>query len=202
MSNVFYSVNNYVCIIINIVYLFINVHSYLKEKGKAIKKVEPTSKIIKPRKYITTSLIYLQKRYYSTKEKNKLDNFTFLILDLFPEIVNKENNKKLLDLEDFYLKTLLPNYNILTEAGNSFGYKHTEVSRIKMRLIYNEKRKNTIYGLNNNNKPLTNEVKEKLNKKGLLKSPRVFTEGSLLNTKKNSKPIVIYNKDGTVYGEY
>ena len=65
--------------------------------------------------------------------KYKLPQFAFLILELFPEVVNKENNKKLLDLEDFYLKSLLPNYNILTEAGSSFGYKHTEITRINMK---------------------------------------------------------------------
>ena len=69
--------------------------------------------------------------------KYKLENFAFLILELFPEIIDKENNKKLLDLEDFYLKSLLPNYNILTEAGSSFGYKHTELSRIKIKTNYN-----------------------------------------------------------------
>ena len=47
-------------------------------------------------------------------KKYKLSNFAFLILELFPEIVNKENNKKLLDREDFYLKCMLTNYNILT----------------------------------------------------------------------------------------
>ena len=34
-------------------------------------------------------------------KKYKIENFAFLILELFPEKVNKENNKKLLDLEDF-----------------------------------------------------------------------------------------------------
>ena len=50
-------------------------------------------------------------------KKHGVSSFAFLVLELFPEIVNKENNKKLLDLEDFYLKSLLANYNILTEAG-------------------------------------------------------------------------------------
>jgi hypothetical protein len=50
-------------------------------------------------------------------------NIAFIILELFPEVV--KNNKFLLDL-DFYIKSLLPNYNILTEAGSSFGYKHTK----------------------------------------------------------------------------
>lgn len=45
-----------------------------------------------------------------------MKSFVFLILELFPEQVNKYNNKKLLDLEDLYFKSLVPNYNILTEA--------------------------------------------------------------------------------------
>jgi len=67
-------------------------------------------------------------------KKYGLSNFAFIILELYPNIVTKINNKELLDLEDKYLKLLLPNYNILTEAGSSFGYKHTDVDRQKMRV--------------------------------------------------------------------
>ena len=74
--------------------------------------------------------------------------FAFLILELFPEIVTKENNKKLLDLKDFYLKSLLPNYNILTEAGSSFGYKHSETTRLHMKTHYSEERRLAIGSLN------------------------------------------------------
>ena len=84
--------------------------------------------------------------------KYGLSNFTFLILELFPDIVNKENNKKLLDMEDFYLKSLLPNYNILTEAGSNFGYKHTELDRIKMIMNYSAYRRELIGSLNRNKK--------------------------------------------------
>ena len=52
-----------------------------------------------------------------------------------------ENNKNLLDLEDFYIKSLLPNYNILTEASSSFGYKHTEITRINMKYNYSIERR-------------------------------------------------------------
>lgn len=65
-------------------------------------------------------------------KKYGISSFAFMVLELFPKIVNKENNKEL-DLKDFYLKSLLPNYNILTEAGSSFGYKHTEITRINMK---------------------------------------------------------------------
>jgi len=78
-------------------------------------------------------LIYFRgsKIVKSAVKKYGLSNFAFIILDLYPNIVTKENNKELLNLEDRYLKLLLPNYNILTEAGSSFGYKHTEVDRQK-----------------------------------------------------------------------
>lgn len=64
-------------------------------------------------------------------KKYDINNFAFIVLELYPNIVTKENNKELLNLEDKYLKLLLPNYNILTEAGSSFGYKHTEIDRQK-----------------------------------------------------------------------
>ena len=133
--------------------------------------------------------------------KYNLSNFSFLILELFPEIVNKENNKKLLDIEDFYLKSLLPNYNILTEAGSSFGYKHTELNRIKMRVNYSLERRERIGNLNKNKK-LPSEVKVKMKEKALTRKKLSFSNEALLNMKKNSKPIILYNLDRTVFGEY
>jgi group I intron endonuclease len=134
--------------------------------------------------------------------KYGLENFAFIVVELFPEKVNKENNKKLLDLEDFYLKSLLPNYNILTEAGNTFGYKHTEIDRIKMKTNYSDERREAISNLNKN-KTLSEEIKAKMKEKALARLPRTFTEEVLINMQKNSKPIILYNiNNGTIYGEY
>lgn len=36
----------------------------------------------------------------------------------------------------------------MTEAGSSFGYKHTEVNRIKMKANYSEQRRRRIGDLN------------------------------------------------------
>ena len=96
---------------------------------------------------------------YAVK-KHGVSSFAFIVLELFPEIVNKENNKKLLDLEDFYLKSLLPNYNILTEAGSSFGYKHNETTRLNMKTNYSEERRLVIASLNKDKSfsPATIEV--------------------------------------------
>lgn len=78
--------------------------------------------------------------YYSVN-KYKLENFAFVILEYFPEEVTRKNNKLLMDLETKWLKTYSPSYNILLEAGNSFGYKHSEETKRKMRENYSEERR-------------------------------------------------------------
>src|SRR5271156_4527389 len=134
-------------------------------------------------------------------KKYNLSNFAFLILELFPEIVNKENNKKLLNMEDFYLKYLLPNYNILTEAGSSFGYKHSELTRIKMKTNYSDERRERIGNLNKNKK-LSEATILLLKEKALNKEKLVYSEQAMANMKKNSKSIIVYNLDKTIYGKY
>lgn len=89
----------------------------------------------------------------------------------------------------------------MTEAGNTFGYKHTEITRIKMKSNYSEERRLMIGNLNRG-KSLSLTTKDKLRKAACNRLPRVFTEEALLNMKKSCKPIVLYNKDYTVYGEY
>jgi group I intron endonuclease len=133
--------------------------------------------------------------------KYGLENFSFIIVELFPYIVNKENNKLLLDMEDFYLKSLLPNYNILTEAGSSFGYKHTEISRIKMKSNYSLERKLFIRNLNKGKKFDVSTI-EKMRIKALNRGKIVYSEQGLLNMKKKSKPIILYNLDKTIYGNF
>ena len=133
--------------------------------------------------------------------KYKLKNFSFLILELFYETVNKHNNKKLIDMEDYYLKSLLPNYNILTEAGSNFGYKHTEITRIKIKTNYSQERRDSIGNLNKD-KSLSDLTKIKLKIKALNKKSFIYTEEALMNIAKKSKPVILINKDDTVYGEY
>lgn len=133
--------------------------------------------------------------------KYKLPQFAFIILELFPEVVNKVNNKNLLDLEDFYLKSLLPNYNILTEAGSSFGYKHTEISRLKIKSQYSPERREQIGNLNRG-KLFTIETIEKMRKKALTKEKPNYSEQANFNMKNKSNSIILYNLDNTVYGEF
>lgn len=130
-------------------------------------------------------------------QKYKLENFAFLILDLFPTIVTKENNKELIDLEDKYLKLLLPNYNILTEAGSSFGYKHTDIDRTKFTDIYSDAR----LEISNNLNKLTNFSKETIYKIRE-KSLNILSPFQPIYLKSLTSSVIIYNLNGTIYGKY
>ena len=132
-------------------------------------------------------------------KKYKLENFAFAILDLYPNIVTKENNHELLNLEDKYLKLLLPNYNILTEAGSSFGYKHTEIDRKKMKDIYSDKRRENISNLNKGKRFLPQTI-EKLRQMAINKPS--MSEEIKKKYISNTKSVVLSNLDRTVYGKY
>ena len=151
----------------------------------------------------TNHLIYLSGSKVLKNSVNKygIHNFVFIVLELFPEIVNQENNKKLLNLEDFYIKSLLPDYNILTEAGSSFGYKHTEVTRIKMKAKYSEQRRKQIGDLNKG-KTLCYKTIESMRQSALNRKDVNYTEQGILNMKKNSKSIIVKQLNNTVYGEF
>lgn len=105
----------------------------------------------------------------------------------------------MLDLEDKYLKLLLPNYIILTEAGSSFGYKYTEVERQKMKDIYTDARREMIGSLNRGKK-LSPETIKKMREKALSRPSMsdVIKKKCIAHT----RPVILYNLNGTVYGEY
>ena len=151
----------------------------------------------------TNHLIYLNGSKIIKNSVNKygLHNFVFIVLELFPEIVNQENNKKLLNLEDFYIKSLLPDYNILTEAGSSFGYKHTEVTRIKMKANYSEQRRKQIGDLNRG-RSFSPETIESMRQAALDRKEINYTEQGVLNMKKNSKSIIVKETNNIVYGKF
>ena len=132
-------------------------------------------------------------------KKYNLENFAYLVLELYPHVVTKENNKELMDLEDKYLKLLLPNYNILTEAGSNFGYKHTEVDRLKMKEIYSDSRREKIGSLNKG-KTLSKETIEKIREKALNRNP--MSKETKLKCITHIKPIILYNLNGNIYGKY
>jgi group I intron endonuclease len=73
--------------------------------------------------------------------KHGLNNFIFGILEYYPEALTSKDQNKLFELETMYISLLLPEYNILKEAGTSTGYKHTDEVMEKMKNIYTLERR-------------------------------------------------------------
>jgi group I intron endonuclease len=147
-------------------------------------------------------LLYLtgSKILKSAVLKNSIGAFVFIVLEYFSKVVDQNTNKELIDLEDFYLKTLQPDYNILTEAGFSFGYKHTEITRLRLSVNYSQARKEFIGNLNRG-RSLSLVTCERLRKVSLLRKIPSYSEQALLNMKGSSKPVSVFNlSTGTVFG--
>lgn len=137
-------------------------------------------------------------------QKNGLNNFVFAILELFPYEVNKENNKDLLYLETSYLQKYSPYYNILPEAGNSFGYKHTELTKTNMKLNFSEDRKNILREIQLNRKgKWSKESIEKVQISALNRSEDYLTEvGRMKISSARSINIQIYTLDNNYVCEF
>jgi group I intron endonuclease len=144
-------------------------------------------------------------------DKYGIESFTFTILEYFPEEVTKKNNPNLIALETYWIQTYLPSYNILLEAGNSLGYEHTKEVKQKMKQIYSDERRKRI-GLLNKDKLLpdsgpggpgirpegADSVKSLMREAALNRSDEVKQKYRLAS----SKPVTLYNNDGTVYTKF
>jgi group I intron endonuclease len=84
--------------------------------------------------------------------------FSLTILEyLIITNLSKENSKKLiLSREQYYLNTLMPEYNILKVAGNLLGFKHSEETIAKMK-----GENNHMFGKTGENHPMFGRTGEK-----------------------------------------
>lgn len=65
-------------------------------------------------------------------KKYKLGDFIFVVFEFCEP-------KDLISREQFYIDSLKPEFNILTSAGSSLGYKHTEETKAKLSESHNGK---------------------------------------------------------------
>lgn len=93
-----------------------------------------------------------------------------MVLDTVADLVTVEDNKKLLEMEDYYIQLLLPDYNIAPQAGNTFGVKHTDDTKLKMRVNYSSERREAIGSLNRG-KNLSPAVIERIRAAALARPP-------------------------------
>lgn len=89
---------------------------------------------------------------WAAVQKYGLSNFAFVVLESVPSVINTEDNAQLLKREDHYISSLLPEYNIALQAGNTFGIKHTEDTKKAMRTNYSSERREMIGSLNRGKK--------------------------------------------------
>jgi group I intron endonuclease len=130
-------------------------------------------------------------------ENYGIESFAFVILEYFPEEVTKRNNPDLMALETYWIQTYKPTYNILLEAGNSFGFIHSEDVKQKMRDTYSDERKERV-SLINKGKTLPDSVRTLMREKALSRSDEVKNKYRLAS----SKPVTLYNEDGSVYMKF
>lgn len=130
-------------------------------------------------------------------EKYGIESFAFVILEYYPEEVTKRNNPDLMALETYWIQSYKPTYNILLEAGNSLGYKHSEEIKQKMRDLYSDERRNRV-ALLNKNKSLPDSVRALIRESALNRSEEVKNKYRVAS----SKPVTLYNVDGSVYMKF
>ena len=175
------------------VYLILNEINQNCYIGSAFSKTENHNRLF----------IRFKNHFYNTLKSSSLilkralscygiKNFSFHILEF-------TGNDSPRERENFYLKKVVPEYNILERADSSIGCSHTEETKIKMRQNYSLERKLKIGSLNKN-KPLSETAKKKLSEraKNRYKDP-VFIEKHKKSVQsvayKFSKPVRVL--DGT-----
>jgi group I intron endonuclease len=123
-------------------------------------------------------------------QKYGLSNFAFIVLETLPNVVSKEENKDLLTLEDKYLNTLKPIYNIAPIAGNTLGVKHSDETRAKMKLNYSSERREAIGALNRG-KTFSDSTIKLMRLKALARGPH--SEETLAKISVNSTTANLYS---------
>lgn len=137
------------------VYIIINKITFNYYIGSAI-----TNRLYKR---LNQHVIYLtgNKSIKSSIKKYGLNNFIYGILYIFKDTINVVNNKELLIEEANFIKKYNPSYNLVYEATNNFGYKHTELTKMSMRNSFTDIRKAKLAELARN-RVWSNDSKNKL----------------------------------------
>ena len=148
--------------------------------------------------YDLSSLKLANMPIYKAILKHGHSNFIF-------EIIEYCEPDKVLEREQYYLDNFDFDYNILEKADSILGYKHTEVDRQKMSFVFSDERREMIGNLNRGKKlshpPVrVGETIDKLRERALNRPP--MSDETKKKCIKHTRPVVLYNLNGTVYGEY
>ncbi len=135
--------------------------------------------------------------------KYGIENFSFYIIEYYPGFVKKENlspsHIQLLELETNYISLYSPEYNILTQAESTMGYRHTEETKEKLKKNYSQERKDRIGNINKG-KIFTKERRELFSKIAKLRNSNQELRKHL--SKLFSKPVILYDQNGNIHSKY
>lgn len=135
--------------------------------------------------------------------KYGVENFTYYILEYYPGIVHKENlspaHIALMEMETKYITELKPEYNILQVAGSSLGFTHSEETKRKMKENYSDERKEKLR-VAQLGKTHSLERRQMMSEISKLRNQNMELRERL--SKANSKPVILYDKDGSVHSKY
>lgn len=145
-------------------------------------------------------------------QKYGLSNFAFIVLEILPNVVSgplgREENLPpgldLLSLEDKYLNTLKPIYNIAPIAGNTLGVKHSDATKAKMKLNYSSERREAIGALNRG-KTFSESTIKLMRLKALARDPHseeTLAKISVNSTTANLYSITLLEDDNTSFQDY
>lgn len=138
------------------------------------------------------------------------------------EILEYCDTHTLLVREQYYIDKLMPEYNILTKAGSSLGFKHSEKTKLKMSIKTKDHLEKTRSHLKNlNSKPFSPEIRARIRQgmsnfniltKGKkvvfinIETQEIFSFVSIrdaaLNMKMGRNTIKKYNLNKKVFGKY
>lgn len=125
-------------------------------------------------------------------KKYGLNNFMYGVIEYIdlPKIMTPEDKKELYERETLYIALLMPKYNILTEAGSSWGYKHSEENIAKMKLGFTDERRELLKKLQMSRKgKWTDESKLKLREAALKRDKETYW------TKEGRKNLGLFNAE-------
>ena len=130
--------------------------------------------------------------------KYGLQEFAFLVLEIVPQ-EDTVDVKTLLNREDYYIQELKPEYNIVLQASNFVGWKHSDESIKKMRENYSEERRQRVANINKG-KILSEETRNRMREAALRRKP--LSKESRLKCAVNVRPVTITNLDGTNFRNF
>ena len=106
-------------------------------------------------------------------DNSDFNDFVFEIIEFY-EVLNGENNQRLLSLEQYYLDTLKPEFNMSPSACNRKGVKVSEETRIKISTASKRQVR----------KPCTEETKKKISESSKGKQISIETRKKMADSKK------------------